>query len=319
VGQPILAAAAFHAACLPGKALHRAASPRQPLTGQTHLFYFKPYMPPSSGRQRSLVIPREHGAWGILLVPLFTGAIVGLLANGSAASLVPLVVAALALFWLRTPVESWMGTTPVSARTPAELRLVRNTSLALTALSIAALFWLFWGWRNLALIPIGAAAAAAFGAQALVKRAWRGARSAAQMTGAAGLTSTAAAAYTVVSGGWSATAASLWAANLLFAMNQIQFVQLRIHAARAAGRREKLNAGRAFLAAQFVLLALLLAACTAHFFPWLAAAAFLPILYRGFAWFASAPEPLAVHRLGKSELAFACAFGVLLVLGFLRQ
>ena len=57
-------------------------------------------------RQKSLIIPREHGAWGILLVPLVTGAVVGLAAGGSGLSLAPLTVAVLTLFWLRTLVES---------------------------------------------------------------------------------------------------------------------------------------------------------------------------------------------------------------------
>jgi len=42
---------------------------------------------------------------------------------------------------------------------------------------------------------------------------------------------------------------------------------------------------------------------------------FLPVLLRGFAWFAARPEALTIHALGKSELVYACAFGVLLVLG----
>ena len=50
------------------------------------------------------------------------------------------------------------------------------------------------------------------------------------MVGAAGLTSTAPAAYYVVTGYLDITAWALWAANLLFAINQIQFVQIRIHA-----------------------------------------------------------------------------------------
>jgi 4-hydroxybenzoate polyprenyltransferase len=50
----------------------------------------------------------------------------------------------------------------------------------------------------------------------------------AQMIGAAGLTSTAPAAYYAVTGHLSGTAWSLWACNFLFAINQIQFVQLRI-------------------------------------------------------------------------------------------
>ena len=68
-------------------------------------------------RARALVFPREHGAWGILLVPLVSGAVVGAL--GSGFHLPPLLfflTAALALFLLRTPVESLLGTTPFRIR-----------------------------------------------------------------------------------------------------------------------------------------------------------------------------------------------------------
>jgi hypothetical protein len=62
-----------------------------------------------------------------------------------------------------------------------------------------------------------------------------------------------------------------------------------------------------------VLLAL---ACSDHLFRWYAAIAFLPILLRGFAWFVSASEPLAIHALGRRELIHAVAFAFLLVFGF---
>ena len=52
-------------------------------------------------RRRALVFPREHGAWAILLVPLVTGASLGLLAGGRAWLLAPLSIAVLALFLLR--------------------------------------------------------------------------------------------------------------------------------------------------------------------------------------------------------------------------
>ena len=268
-----------------------------------------------AGRQKSLIIPREHGAWGILLVPLVTGAITGLLAGGKIGSLAPLCIAALALFWLRTPLESWMGSTPIRARGPGEIRLVRNTAFLLGAVASVGLVWLFWGGRNRILLWIGAAAAVVFLAQAGVRRIRGGARTAAQMIGAAGLTSTAPAAYCVVTGVWNETAWSLWAANLLFAVNQIHFVQLRIHAARAKTQTEKLRAGRGFLAGQLALMVLLAAACAFRWYPWLGAAAFLPILFRGFAWYVRKPRPLVIHALGKSELAYACTFGVLLILG----
>lgn len=269
----------------------------------------------AESRQRSLVIPREHGAWGILLVPLVTGAAVGLCEGGSAWGLAPCTIVCVALFWLRTPVESLIGTSPLRARTPGEVRLVRNAALLLAAVSLGASIWLFWGGRNLALLWIGAASGTAFLIQAILKRLWRGARTAAQMIGAAGLTATGPAAYYVVTGRLDGTAWSLWAANFLFAMNQIQFVQLRIHAAHAANRSQKLSSGRWFLMGQIALIALVAAACAQRYFPWYAAAAFAPILFRGFAWFGAKAEVLAVRALGKSELAYACGFGVLLILG----
>src|SRR5579871_2061925 len=141
----------------------------------------------SAVRQKSLLVPREHGAWGILLVPLATGAVLGLLAGGDGTSLAPLMAAALALFWLRTPVESWMGTAAIRARAPGEIRLVRNAAAALAAVALGALIWLFWGGRNRYLWWIGAAAGTAFLAQALLRYVQREARTLAQMIGAAGL------------------------------------------------------------------------------------------------------------------------------------
>jgi hypothetical protein len=192
---------------------------------------------------------------------------------------------------------------------------VRNTSLALAAVSLSALFWLFWGWQNRALLWIGATAGSAFLVQSVLKRTGRRARAPAQMIGAAGLTATAPAAYYAVTGQLDLIAWSLWAANLLFAINQIQYVQLRIHAAHTTNRSEKLSAGRWFLIGQTILMALLAVACAEQYFRWYAAVAFLPVLFRGFAWFAIEPQPLAIPALGKSELIYAAMFGVFLVVG----
>ena len=34
--------------------------------------------PLMQARMRALIVPREHGAWGLLLVPLFTGVVAGI-------------------------------------------------------------------------------------------------------------------------------------------------------------------------------------------------------------------------------------------------
>jgi hypothetical protein len=180
-------------------------------------------------------------------------------------------------------------------------------------LSVAALLWLFWGWQNLGLLWIGAISAAAFIGQAAVRQLWRKQRTAAQVVGSAGLTSTAAAAFYVVTHRFDATAWSLWTLNLLFAVNQIQFVQLRIRAAQAKTPAQRFGCGRAFFWSQILTAGILIAGSAAHLLHWYMAAAFVPILWRGFAWYLSPFRSLAVHSLGKRELAYAITFGVLLV------
>jgi hypothetical protein len=267
-------------------------------------------------RLRALVVPREHGAWGMLLVPLATGAAVGLMRGGQALPLLILFVAAMAVFWLRTPLESWLGTTPLRAQTAAERRAVLAFILSLSAVAALMFTTLFWGGQNRALLPIGAVVMLAFMAQVALKKLSRRLRMAAQLVGAIGLTATAPAACIVATGRLDSVAAALWLANWLFAGDQIHFVQLRIHAARVEGMAGKLRRGRTFLAGQICLAGVLIVAATSEILPWPALLAFAPVLFRGIAWFLRSAQPLAVRRLGWSELAHALVFGVLLVAAF---
>src|SRR5579871_6578798 len=90
---------------------------------------------PQKSRMRALTFPREHGAWGILLVPLVAGAAVGIAAGGRGLSLVPLTVLTLSLFCLRTPVESLLGTTPLKVQNTEERRAVIKLIVALALVS----------------------------------------------------------------------------------------------------------------------------------------------------------------------------------------
>jgi YwiC-like protein len=267
-------------------------------------------------RLRALVVPREHGAWGMLLVPLATGAAVGIMRGGQALPLLLFLLAAMSVFWLRTPLESWLGTTPLRAQTVVERRALLVFILCLSAVAALMFTALFWGGQNRALLPIGAVVMLAFMAQAALKKLSRNLRMAAQVVGAIGLTATAPAACIVAAGRFDSVAAALWLANWLFAGDQIHFVQLRIHAARVEGMVRKLRCGRAFLAGQIFLAAVLIVTASAGFLPWFTLLAFAPVLLRGIAWFLHSAQPLAVRRLGWSELAHAVAFGALLVAAF---
>jgi len=270
-------------------------------------------------RARALIVPREHGAWGLLLVPLFTGITAG---SGSAHQMLPqllFVTAAFALFWLRTPVESLLGSGPIAARTPQERRIAAIASGLLAFAAAASLAVLMWRGRNWELLWIGMIAALAFVAQMVLRKLGRKLRMLSQLVGAAGLTATAPAAYYLGTGRLDSRALVLWLANWLFACNQIHFVQLRIHAARAGSFQEKLFRGKFFFFAQIVLLVALMLIAAQHLASPLIIVAFLPVLVRGTRWFFVGQEPLDVKKLGWSEMKQGAAFGILLMIAFIGR
>lgn len=108
----------------------------------------------------------------------------------------------------------------------------------------------------------------------------------------------------------------MWIANWIFAGNQIHFVQLRIHAARATTFAEKFARGQLFLLAQPVLLGTLILASLWRFLPPLSIIAFVPAIVCGSLWFVQENKPLDVKSLGWSEMKNGVTFGVLLALAF---
>jgi YwiC-like protein len=267
-------------------------------------------------RARALIVPREHGAWGLLLVPLFTGVAAGIASAHRFGPLALFTAAALSLFWLRTPVESLFGSAPITAQTSRERWTAFIASVLLATASGACLTGLLWQGRHLKLLLIGSIAASAFVVQVVLRRLGRGTRMASQLAGAVGLTSTAPAAYYLGTGHLDPRGLVLWAANWLFAWNQIHFVQLRIHAARAATFSEKFVRGRVFFFAQLLVLLSLAIASLLRLVPPLVIIAFVPTLVRGTWWFFRGPEPLDIKKLGWSEMTQGVVFGILLAIAF---
>jgi hypothetical protein len=228
------------------------------------------------------------------------------------------LIVSLALFWLRTPVESLLGNGVMIARTPQERRTAWMASLVLMLIALICLGFLFRKGQNLGLLLFGVAAGAAFLAQAAVRRLGRHARMTSQVVGALGLTSAAPAAYYLGAGKIDERAFALWLANWIFAGDQIHFVQLRIHGAKAQNFSEKLARGKVFFVAQFMLFALLIALAVVQAIPVLIVVAFIPAIARGTVWFFQKPQALNVRQLGWSEMLQGLTFGVLLTIAFLH-
>jgi hypothetical protein len=268
-------------------------------------------------RRRALIVPREHGAWGLLLIPLFTGTVAGFASEHRIWPLLLFTVAALSLFWLRTPVESLIGTGSLTANTEEERRMALGASVFLAAVATACLTGLLWKGQNLWLLLLGGATAFALLVQSVLKSLGRKARMMSQLVGAIGLTCTAPAAYYIGTGRLSERAFILWGANWIFAGNQIHFVRLRIQSARASTFSQKFARGKIFFLAQPAFFASLVVASLWRMLPPLVIVAFVPALIRGTLWFLRKPESLDVRSLGWSEMRHGLVFGILLAIAFI--
>lgn len=273
-----------------------------------------PWQNVSPVRRWVLVWPREHGAWGILLVALITGAAVGL---SSAANLLPLLwltLAAIAAFCLRTPIENSMPKSPFRPRTQAEWRWVQTAASAYVLISAfaGAMLWLD-GALRLVWIP-ALTAFALFALQAVIKRFGRAWRMPAEILAAFGMTLAAAAGCVVAAGKTGDMAIGVWLLNGLFATNQILYVQFRISETRDARNSSSLQRKRIFLLGEAITALAIIAGAHIGLLPALALIAFVPLFVRGGIWsFRTTQTPLRIHRLGKTELAHAILFGLLLV------
>jgi 4-hydroxybenzoate polyprenyltransferase len=267
-------------------------------------------------RNHALIVPREHGAWGLLLVPMVTAAGVAFRQSTNVFPFVLLLTAALALFWLRTPLESLLGISAIRAETKEERSSVAFMVLYLAIVALLASSMLLWAGQNPLLWLIGAAAGVAFVAQAVLRKMGRRTRMLSEIVGAIGLTASAPAVYYVITGKFGITGWMLWLANLTFAGNQIHYVQIRIHAAKLVGVHAKLARAWTFALGQLAMAAVLAVTCWLGWMPWLVLLAFVPLLLRGFYYFVQKPAPLRVRRLGWNELAQAIVFCVLFIATF---
>ncbi|HET9837772.1 MAG TPA: YwiC-like family protein [Candidatus Angelobacter sp.] len=269
--------------------------------------------------EKRLLVPREHGAWALWLLPLFSGGIVGF-ASAPLAATAPAIwfsFLAVAAFLIHQPLESLLGVSVVKVRSAREQRVAIFWVMGLTAVAALCVFELVQLERGLILV-FAAVAAACFAVAALCGRV-RALRIPKQLVGALGLTCTAAGAYYVTTGRFDRVALVLWLASWLFAAGQIEYVQMRLRTAYAKSRREKMRAGWQITA--FHLLWLAVAAYAAVMFaaPRLLALAFLPSVLRIFAWMFGRVRPLKLYMLGFTELLQNLVFAVLLTAAFLPR
>ena len=279
-------------------------------------------LPAEGGERRGfwrLVIPREHGSWGLWLLPLLAGAAVGLARSGSAGNLpaaIWFLLAATFAFLAHQPLEALLGRSLIKPRTVRERNLALLWTIALLAVAALVLAWIVTHGYPL-LLWLALVAACLFAIRITFGKA-RSLRATGQIVGTMGLTTTAPGAYYTNTGSIDFTAILLWLASWLFAAAQIDYVQLRIHTANARFLRQKLAAG---WTVYLLHLALLVASSVAALYgriPALMVVAFVPSALRLLAWTLAPSQRLRVHRLGVTELIQGVVFNFLLAAAFVR-
>lgn len=222
-------------------------------------------------------MPREHGAWGMLLVPFAVGVAVGGVFDLKVALL---LASTICVFLARA---SWIK------------RQFRWTGL-LAALAAAAAAPLFWVWRLW-----GLAGFAALAAPLAVRP--NSAALSMQLLAASGLSLTAPAGWYTATGRLEATAFGLWFWNSLYFAGGVLYVRLRL--ARGGPVWPVLG----FYAA---LLLFGLAWAAAGVISYGVPVAFAPSAMRAIIGAGRLQRPLRVRRLGWSEMGHAVLFGALL-------
>jgi MFS family permease len=263
-----------------------------------------------------LLVPREHGTWGLLLFPLISGAIVGYYSpNGSLKAALWFLLTALSAFLSYQPLESLLGLSLIKSRSQRQQRIAILSVIALSVIATVGVLELFNLQRRLVL-GFGLVALGCFGVRILLggSRAMRVPR---QLIGAMGLSSAAAGAYYAASGRIDRTGILLWLASWLFAAGQIEYVHLRISTAQVRSRRQKVQSSVAVCFLHLLMIGASITAAFAGFAPLLLALAFVPPLIRVAVWLGRTWRPLGVHILGVSELLQGLLFNVLMIVAFL--
>jgi len=264
-----------------------------------------------------LLVPREHGSWGIWLLPLISGGVVGYV-SGPGSEATPAVwfcLAALCAFLIYQPLEILLGFSILKARSPQQERIALLWVMALAIVAACSVLELIRLQRALVLL-FGLAALLCFGVRTMLGCS-RTLRVPKQFIGALGLTSTAAGAYYATAGRIDRTALVLWLASWLFAVSQIEYVQLRLHTAHVRLRRQKARYCLEVCFLHLLIMGSAIAAGLAGAAPLALGLAFVPAIVRLAASIARPWRPLDLHILGFSELFQGVLFNTLLVAAFL--
>jgi hypothetical protein len=254
-------------------------------------------------------LPREHGAWAMLYVPLLIGWLVAWRVSWR---MLLFVLSVTWLFIAREALLIWWRAR-VRGRAAEEARRLTLIYLGLGGLCGAPLVFFD---RLFGLVPF-----ALLGALLLAVNARQAARREertvlGEILAIIGLTMTAPAAHYVARGSWESSALWLWALSALYFASSVFYVKLRVLAAHARQPQRLQQAWRQCAVYHAFLLAALLALAWTGSLHLFALLAFAPVLGRT-CWHLLQPaRQLDLRRVGLLEILYSLIFLVFITLTF---
>jgi hypothetical protein len=251
-------------------------------------------------------LPREHGVWAWLLLPLVAG---GAAAGSVNPPLLLLTIGSLAAYMVRAPLE-------MALRQPAQRRAHlawAGLYATVTLLAVAPLLLYYDRWG---LMPLGAMGAAIALPVLLSRRLRYRWRAQGELLVVAGLSLLGPIAYYAATGDFDAQAAALWLPPALYGAGSIFYVRMLFEHRRSGamiGTVGTRNAVTAYLAVAWVTIGV---GALSGLLPPLTPVAFLPATLKIVLALARRTAVDNVRRTGIVEVAHAGLFAALLVVAF---
>lgn len=266
--------------------------------------------PAEAVRNLRFLVPREHGAWAMLLVPLVLGFIVGGLWRWADAVL---ALAALCAYLARYPLVLWARAR--FARFPEGGTFTLGLSLAAALLGGA---FLLLRWRLWLLAPFAGAALALLGIHLALVRSRQERSAAGEFLGISGLALAGPAGYYTAGGDVTLTAFAVWLVNVAYFGISVYYVRLKLGAARGRAVVGRTSGARPALLCLTATLAVIAALDLANILPGFIVLAYAPLAAQVLHGVFLPGRQTSARRLGFSLVGHSIIFLALAAVFFSR-
>lgn len=259
----------------------------------------------------TLLWPREHGAWAILLVPFLTAVVIAQRATPA----VFLALAAVVLAFLaRNPVERLFA--PLARRAGPELRRVRRFAWMYSLLAAGVGGLLVVAWRLYLLVPLGLVALLIFAFHLWAAQRGASHTLGSQLVNTIGLSLSALVGWVAALGQVNRVGVLVWSLNCAFFCSGVLYVRSRIRARLATQRPEATDTSQwVFLFHLGVMLSVAALVVAGWARPLVVVPFALAAVRVGWGLRRSG-QHFTLRQLGWSEVVLSLVFAAFLLLGF---